>query len=127
MDCWVGLLCNYSVVEVLAMALKKTACLLALALFGAYLQARRIETVRGDSNATPATQTRTSPHPGSQQANETVVPAPPKFIQDFVGTIGAKHAISMSLERNDADLTGSYFYERAGAFNMFELEKKRLK
>ena len=99
------------------MALKKTTCLLALTLFGAYLQARRIETVRGDSNATPATQSRTSPHPGSQQAKETVVTAPSEFKEVFVGTIDDKHAIRMELERKDADLTGGYFYERAGAFN----------
>src|SRR5262249_28400237 len=39
------------------------------------------------------------------------------FKEVFVGTIDDKHAVRMELERKGADLTGSYFYERAGAFN----------
>src|SRR5215510_15251259 len=100
-----------------AMALKKTACLLALALFGASLLACRKETANSDTNAQPAAQSQTSPQPDSQQPNETVVPAPAEFKEVFVGTIDDKHAVRMELARKDADLTGSYFYERAGAFN----------
>src|SRR6266545_2601626 len=100
-----------------AMALKKTACLLALALFGASLQACRKEAAKGDPNAGAPAQSQTSPRPDSQQANETVVPAPGEFKEVLVGTIDDKHAVRMELERKDSDLTGSYFYERAGAFN----------
>jgi hypothetical protein len=107
--------------ERLAITLKSPLSLLALALFVSSHQACKSGAAKSDPNAALATQNQTSP------ANETVVPAPPKFIQGFVGTIGVKHAVSMSLERKDADLTGSYFYERAGAFNMFELEEKKLK
>ncbi len=99
------------------MALKKTACLLALALFGASLQACRKEAAKGDPNAGAPAQSQTSPRPDSQQANETVVPAPGEFKEVLVGTIDDKHAVRMELERKDSDLTGSYFYERAGAFN----------
>ncbi|MGH9754184.1 MAG: hypothetical protein ACREA2_15505, partial [Blastocatellia bacterium] len=99
------------------MALKKTACLLTLALFGASLQACKSETAKSDPNTAPAAQNQTSPSGGSQQANETVVPAPSAFKEVFVGTIDDKHAVRMDLERKGDDLTGGYFYERAGAFN----------
>jgi Protein of unknown function (DUF3298)/Deacetylase PdaC len=99
------------------MALKKTACLLALALFIPSLQACRKEAAKGDPNAGAPAQSQTSPRPNSQQANETVVPAPGEFKEVLVGTIDDKHAVRMELERKDSDLTGSYFYERAGAFN----------
>src|SRR5262245_34488719 len=107
--------------ERLAMTLKNLLSLFALALFVSPYQACKSWTTKSDSNAAPATQNQTSP------ANETVVPAPPTFREDFVGTIGNKYDISMSLERKSADLTGSYFYERAGAFNVYESEKKTLK
>jgi hypothetical protein len=100
-----------------ALALKKTACILALALFIPSLQACRKEAAKSDPNAGAPAQSQASPQPGSQQANEVVVPAPAEFKEVFVGTIDDKHAVRMELERKDADLTGSYFYERAGAFN----------
>ena len=99
------------------MALKKAVCLLALALLGASLQACRKEAAKGDPNAGAPAQSQTSPGGDSQQANETVVPAPAEFKEVLVGTIDDKHAVRMELERKDADLTGSYFYERSGAFN----------
>jgi hypothetical protein len=99
------------------MALKKTACLLALALFISPLQACRKEAAKSDTNSQPVAQSQTSPQPDSQQPNETVVPAPSEFKEVFVGAIDNKHAVRMELERKDANLTGSYFYERAGAFN----------
>src|SRR5262249_4988938 len=97
--------------------MKKIPCLLALALFIPSLQACRKETAKSDSGAGAAAQGQTSPGGDSQQANETVVPAPGEFKEVLVGTIDDKHAVRMELERKDADLTGSYFYERAGAFN----------
>src|SRR5262252_4875512 len=99
------------------MALKKTACLLALTLFIPSIQACRKETAKSDTNAGASAQSQTSPGGDSQQPNETVVPAPSKFKEVFVGTIDNKHAVRMELERKGADLTGGYFYERAGAFN----------
>jgi Deacetylase PdaC/Protein of unknown function (DUF3298) len=100
------------------MALKKTSCLLALlALFGASLQACRKEAAKSDPNAGVTAQNQASPQPNSQQPNETVVPSPSEFKEVFVGTIDDKHAVHMELERKGADLTGGYFYERAGAFN----------
>jgi len=107
--------------ERLAMTLKNLLSLFALALFVFPHQACKSGATKSDPNAAPATKNQTSP------ANETVVPAPPTFREDFVGTIGNKYDISMSLERKGADLTGSYFYERAGAFNVYESEKKTLK
>src|SRR5215510_2398684 len=99
------------------MALKKTACLLTLSLFISSLQACRKEAAKSDTDAGASAQSQTSPQPDSQQPNETVVPAPSDFKEVLVGTIDDKHAVRMELERKDADLTGSYFYERAGAFN----------
>ena len=103
------------------MTLKNLLSLLALALFVSPHQACKSGTAKSDPNAATAKQNQTSP------ANETAVPAPPTFREDFVGTIGNKYDISMSLERKGADLTGSYFYEQAGAFNVYEFEKKALK
>src|SRR5215471_17687681 len=107
--------------ERLAMTLTILLSLLALALFVSPHQACKSGTTKSDPNAAPATQNQTSP------ANETAVPAPPTFREDFVGTIGNKYDISMLLERKGADLTGSYAYERAGAYNVYESEKKALK
>src|SRR5262245_45930001 len=100
-----------------ALALKKTACLLALALLIPSLQACSKEAAKGDPSAGAPAQSQTSPGGDSQQANATVVPAPGEFKEVLVGTIDDKHAVRMELERKDDDLTGSYFYERAGAFN----------
>jgi Protein of unknown function (DUF3298)/Deacetylase PdaC len=99
------------------MTLKKTWCLLALALFGASLQSCRSCASKSDPNAGAPAQSQPSPSADSQQANGVVVPAPAEFKEVFVGAIDDKHAVRMELERKDADLSGSYFYERAGAFN----------
>jgi Protein of unknown function (DUF3298)/Deacetylase PdaC len=99
------------------MSPEKTAFLLALALFGASLQSCRSDASKSDTNAGATAQSQTSPGPDSQQANGVVVPAPAEFKEVFVGAIDDKHAVRMELERKDADLSGSYFYERAGAFN----------
>ncbi len=99
------------------MALKKTACLLTLALFGAFLQGCRKEAAKSDPNAGAPAQNQTSPGGDSQQPNETVVPAPSEFKEVFVGAIDTKRAVRMKLERKGDDLSGVYFYERAGAFN----------
>lgn len=99
------------------MTLKKTWCLLALALFGASLQSCRSGASKSDPNAGAPAQSQPSPSADSQQANGVVVPAPAEFKEVFVGAIDDKHAVRMELERKDADMSGSYFYERAGAFN----------
>jgi hypothetical protein len=90
---------------------------LTLALFVLALQACGSRSAKSDANTQTAAQNPTSPQPGSQQANETVVPAPSEFHEVFAGAIDDKHAIRMALERKGADLIGGYFYERAGAFN----------
>jgi len=100
---------------------------LTLALFVSSLQSCESEAAKSDPNAQTASQNQTSPRSDSQQPNETVVPAPSTFRENFVGRIGDKYDISMLLERNGADLTGSYAYERAGAYNVYELQKKALK
>ncbi|HEX5082751.1 MAG TPA: DUF3298 and DUF4163 domain-containing protein [Blastocatellia bacterium] len=97
--------------------MKHIPCLLALALFAISLQACGSKSAQGDANVQPAALNQSSPQPDSQQANETVVPAPSEFKEVFTGTIDDRHAVRMSLERNGANLSGSYFYERAGAFN----------
>jgi len=97
--------------------LKKTACLLALTLFIPSLQACGHKTAKSDLTEQPATQNQTSPQSNPPQAGETVVPAPSVFNEVFAGMIDDRHAIRMGLERKDAALSGSYYYERAGAFN----------
>jgi Protein of unknown function (DUF3298)/Deacetylase PdaC len=99
------------------MALKKTACLLALALLGACLQACKSETAKSDPGAGAAAQNQTPPSPGSGQSNETAVPAPSEFKEVFVGVIDGKYAIRMKLERKGAELTGDFSYDQAGAVN----------
>jgi Protein of unknown function (DUF3298) len=101
----------------LTVALNKTACLLALALFAPSFQPCKSEAAQSDSNAQSAAQNQTPPQPDSQQANEAIIPAPSKFSERFVGSIG-KYAVRMKLECDGAALTGSYFYERTGAFSV---------
>jgi hypothetical protein len=113
--------------ERLATAVEKTACLLVLALFAPSLQSCKSGVAKSEPNVTPAMQNQTSPRSDSQQPNETVLPAPSTFRENFVGKIGNKYDISMSLERKGADLTGGYVYERAGAYNVYELQNKALK
>ncbi|MBO0860112.1 MAG: DUF3298 domain-containing protein [Chloracidobacterium sp.] len=96
--------------------MKKIPCLLALALFGGSLQACLSRAEKSDTNAQQAAQYQASPQPGAPPASETAVPAPSKFDDDLTGSIG-NHAVSMSLKRDGADLTGNYSYDRAGAFN----------
>jgi hypothetical protein len=97
--------------------MKYIPCLLALALLVPSLQSCKSENAKSDANAGAPALNQTSPQPDAQQANETAVPAPSEFKEVFTGTIDDNHAIRMELERKGADLTGEYFYERAGAFN----------
>ena len=90
---------------------------MALALIVSTLQACRNETAKNDLATQPAAQNQTSPAPNSQPAGGTVAPAPSAFNEVFVGAIDDRHAIRMELQRKDSDLSGSYYYERAGAFN----------
>jgi hypothetical protein len=99
------------------MTLKNASCLLALAILVSSLQACKSETAKSDPNAGAPAQNQTSPQPDSQQPNETVVAAPSEFKEVFIGSIDDKHAVRMELERKGVDLTGGYYYERAGAFN----------
>lgn len=101
----------------LVMMPKKTVCLLALALLVSSLQACKDETTKLNLSAQPSPTNQTSPQPDSQPTVEAVVPAPSEFNETFTGAIDGKHAFRMELERKGAELTGSYFYERAGAFN----------
>jgi Deacetylase PdaC/Protein of unknown function (DUF3298) len=101
-----------------AMTIKKTACLLVLTLFAPSFQPYKSEAAQSGANARSAAQNQTPPQLDSAQANETAVPAPSSFSESFVGTIG-KYAVRMKLEREGAKLTGGYFYERGGAFNVF--------
>ncbi|MBO0724200.1 MAG: hypothetical protein J2P52_01260 [Blastocatellia bacterium] len=87
--------------------MKNIPCLLALALLGASHQFCRTESARGGANPRPAALNQASPQPDSQRANETVVPAPSTFRENFVGRIGNKYDISMSLERKGAELIKS--------------------
>jgi hypothetical protein len=97
--------------------MKYIPCLLALALFAISLQACGSKSAQGDANVQPAALNQSSPQPDSQQSGGPAVSAPSEFKEVFTGTIDDRHAVRMSLERNGADLTGDYFYERAGAFN----------
>jgi Protein of unknown function (DUF3298)/Deacetylase PdaC len=97
--------------------MKYFPCLLVLALFVFFLQSCKGESAKSDANVQPAALNQTSPQPDSQQANEIAVPAPSEFKKDFVGTMDDNRAVRMDLERKGDDLTGSYFYERAGAFD----------
>jgi hypothetical protein len=97
--------------------LKKLVYLLALTLLASSLLACKDETTKLNLSAQPSPTNQTSPQPGSQPPMEVVAPAPPEFKETFSGAIDGKHAIRMELERKGAELTGSYYYERPGAFN----------
>ncbi len=97
--------------------LSRNLCLLALALFIPCLQGCRSATTKQELNSQPSPQSQTSPQPVSTPVQEAVVPAPAEFKEVFVGAIDDSHAIRLELERNGANLTGSYFYDRPGAFN----------
>ncbi len=99
------------------MTLRKTLCLLALALFVYFFQACGNDASKSDLAAQSAKQSQ-SPQPDSRQVGETIVPAPSEFNEVFAGAIDDRHPVRMELQRKGADLSGSYFYERAGAFNV---------
>jgi Protein of unknown function (DUF3298) len=104
------------------MTLKKTVCLLALTLFCVSFQASKSGAEESDTNAGAPAQNQTPPGGDSQQPGETVVPPPPTFDKVFVGAIDGRLYIYVTLNRKGADLTGAYHYERAGAFNLFEMD-----
>ncbi len=58
--------------------------------------------------------------PAATPSPEMVAPAPAKFTATFLGTIDGRLNVQVELERNGADLSGAYFYERAGAMNLAE-------
>jgi hypothetical protein len=100
------------------MHMKKIHCLLALALFAPSFQSCKNDAAKSDASVQPAAPNQTAQQPDSTQPNETAVPAPSEFKEVFTGTIDDKRAIRMELERHGATLSGGYFYERAGAFNL---------
>ena len=53
-------------------------------------------------------------------ANQTAPTAPTRFKKIFTGTIGDNLAVWMDIERKGAELSGSYYYDRPGAFNVAE-------
>src|SRR5262249_20252473 len=52
------------------------------------------------------------------RAPEVVTAAPSSFKKTFVGTIGDKLAVQMDIERDGSKITGSYFYDKPGAYNL---------
>src|SRR5215471_9684688 len=97
--------------------LKRFGFLLVLALLLFLPSACKNDAAKNNLNAQPGQQTQTSPRPGSQSTAEEVVAAPEKFNEEFAGAIDEKLPIRMQLERKGDELTGSYLYERPGAFN----------
>lgn len=100
------------------MTLKILACLLALTLLVSSLQACKDETTKLNLGAQPSPTGQTSPQPDSKPEAESVVTVPSEFQVTFTGAIDGRRAIRMELERKGSELTGSYFYERPGAFNV---------
>ena len=87
---------------------------MVLALLIHFQQACKSEPAKSDISAQPAAQTP-SPQPTQQPGD--AVPAPSAFNEVFVGLMDDKHVIRMELERKDSNLSGSYYYDRTGAFN----------
>ncbi|MGH9834825.1 MAG: hypothetical protein ACRD9Y_17540, partial [Blastocatellia bacterium] len=99
------------------MTLKKSPCLLALAI-AVSLQACRSEPAKLDSNTQPSPQAGSQAQPSPTQ--EVIVAAPAEFKVTFVGAIDGRLNIRMALERKGDKGAGGYFYDRAGAFNVAE-------
>lgn len=96
---------------------RKIAIQLALALIVAAVLACRSETTRLDLNS----QSQSTPQPNAQispQSAQEIVAAPADFKKTFVGVMDGRLNIQMELERKGDKLTGSYFYDRPGAFNV---------
>lgn len=100
--------------------MKKSAWLLALALSVVELQACSSEPAKLDLNIQPSPQNQTTSQPSLQStpAQEIVVATPAKFKEVLTGAMDGKLAVRMELEREGSKLTGSYYYDRPGAFNL---------
>jgi hypothetical protein len=99
------------------MTLKKSARLLALTPL-VFLLACRSEPAQLGLNTQPSPQASSQAQPSPTQ--EVIVAAPAEFKAIFVGAMDGRLNIRMALERKGDKLTGSYFYDRAGAFNVAE-------
>lgn len=98
------------------MTLKKSPCLLALAI-AISLQACKSEPTQLGLNTQPSPQANSQAQPSPTQE---IVAAPTELKETFVGAMDGRLNIQMALERKGDKLTGSYFYDRAGAFNVAE-------
>jgi hypothetical protein len=103
-----------------AFAMKKSACLLALAFSIAVLQSCRSEPAATGSGAQQVSPERSTPQSGPQSVRpqESVVAAPANFKKTLTGTIDGRLPIRMALERKENELSGGYYYEKPGAANL---------
>jgi len=99
------------------MTLKKSPCLLALAI-AISLQACKSEPTQLGLNTQPSPQASSQAQPTPTQ--EVVVAAPAEFKATFVGAMDGRFNIQMAIERKGDKGAGGYFYDRAGAFNVAE-------
>lgn len=104
------------------MNLSRTACLLVLVVACSFLSACRNESApvseraasKDGASATATPETTPSPTP------ELVTIAPTEFKKVLTGTLDNNLTVHMELERQGSKLTGSYYYEKAGAANVAE-------
>ncbi len=104
------------------MKLSRTAWLLAFAALCLFQLACRKEPVQpAESDATKAASATTAtPETAPSPTPEMVTAAPVEFKKVLTGTLDNNLALHMELERKGGKLSGSYYYEKAGAANVAE-------
>jgi hypothetical protein len=98
--------------------MKKTVCLAAIILSVLLMPACKSTPTKTEAPAQPSPQALASSVPEPTPVPEVVMAAPTSFKKTFVGTIGDNLAVQMDIEREGAKITGNYFYDKPGAWNL---------
>src|SRR5262249_26353097 len=99
--------------------MRKRQCgFLAILLAASFWPACKSGALKSEPLSQPTPQTVAQSTLSETPAPEIVAPAPPSFKKTFVGTIGDNLAIQMDIERDGSKITGNYFYDKPGAYNL---------
>ncbi|MGH9843408.1 MAG: DUF3298 and DUF4163 domain-containing protein [Blastocatellia bacterium] len=98
--------------------MNKPTCFLMILLIISLLPACKSGPAQTQAPAQPSPQALMQSTPEPTPAPEVVTAAPTNFKKTFVGTIGDNLAVQMDIERNGAKITGNYFYDKPGAWNL---------
>ncbi len=98
--------------------MNKPTCFLAILLIVSLLPACKSGPPQTQAPTQPSPQSLAQATPEPTPTPEVVTAAPTNFKKTFVGTIGDNLAVQMDIERNGAKITGNYFYDKPGAWNL---------